>query len=53
MISEGSCDTEDWSNDDENSDLNRRIKVHLKIYSTVILICNNISQYYCFYCFFT
>ncbi len=53
MISEGSCDTKHWSNDDENSDLNRRIKLHLKIYSTVILICYNISQYYCFYGFFT
>ncbi len=26
MISEGSCDTEDWSNDDENSALHRRNK---------------------------
>ena len=33
MISEGSCDTEDWSNDAENP---------------AILNCNNISQYYCF-----
>ncbi len=26
MISEGSCDTEDWSNDAENSALNKREK---------------------------
>ncbi len=28
MISEGSCDTEDWSNDAENSALNHRNKLH-------------------------
>ncbi len=33
MISEGSCDTEDWSNDAENSALHHRNKLHLKIYS--------------------
>ncbi len=33
MISEGSCDTEDWSNDAENSALRRRNKLHFKIYS--------------------
>jgi len=39
MISEGSCDTEDWSNDaDEN-------KYNFKIHSN-ILNCNDISQYY-------
>ncbi len=54
-ISEGSCDTEDWSNDAENSALHHRNKLNLKIYSnkkTVIWNCNNISQYYCFYCIF-
>ncbi len=30
MISEGSCDTEDWSNDEENSALTNRKKLHLK-----------------------
>ncbi len=30
MISEGSCDTEDWSNDAENSALHYRNKWHLK-----------------------
>ncbi len=50
MISEGSCDTEDWSNDAENSALHH--KLHFTIYSkkTVIINCNNISQYYCFAC---
>ncbi len=32
MISEGSCDTEDWSNDAENTALHHRNKLHLKIY---------------------
>ncbi len=44
LISEGSCDTEDWSNDAENSALNHRNRLHFNIYS---LNCNNISQYYC------
>jgi len=30
MISEGSCDTEDWSNDAENSALHHWNKLHLK-----------------------
>ncbi len=33
MISEWSCDTDDWSNDAENSALNHRNKLHFKIYS--------------------
>ncbi len=33
MISEGSCDTEDWSNDAENSTLHHKNKLHLKKYS--------------------
>ncbi len=32
-ICEGSCDTEDCSNDAENSALHRRNKLHFKIYS--------------------
>ncbi len=28
MISEGSCDTEVWSNDAENSDLHHKSKLH-------------------------
>ncbi len=35
MITEGSCDTEDWSNDAENSALHHRKKIHFKIYSIV------------------
>ncbi len=31
MISEGSCDTEDWSNDAENTALHHRNKWYLKI----------------------
>ncbi len=45
MISEGSCDTEDWSNVAENSALITGINY-------IILNCNNILQYYCFYCIF-
>ncbi len=30
MISEGSCDTEDWSNDAENSALSQKINYILK-----------------------
>ncbi len=33
MISEGSCDTEDWSNDAENSAAHHKNKLHLQIYS--------------------
>ncbi len=50
MISEGSCDTEDWSNDTENSALHNSNKLHLQNITkyikitkkTVILNCNNI-----------
>ncbi len=31
MISEGSCDTEDWSNDAENSALQHMNKLNFKI----------------------
>ncbi len=40
MISEGSCDTEDWSNDAENSALITGIN-YVLIYNTV----ENISNY--------
>ncbi len=33
MISEGSCNTEDWSNDAKNSALKSQEKLHFKIYS--------------------
>ncbi len=47
MISEASCDTEDWSNDDENS-LNSQINCILK-YIQLLLNCNNISLFYCIF----
>ncbi len=54
MISEGSCDTEDWSNDAENSALITGINYILKYIQIekVHLNCNNISQYYWFSCIF-
>ncbi len=52
MISEGSCETEAWSNEAENSALHHMNKLHFKniykIKKTVILNCCNISHYYCF-----
>jgi len=51
MISEGSCDTEDWSNDGENSGLHHRNKLHFKIYSNrkqffdIVIIFNNITVF--------
>ncbi len=33
MISEGSCDTEDWSNDAENSTLPSQNELHFQLYS--------------------
>jgi len=46
MISEGSCDTEDWSNDDK---LNFAITFQNTLkWKTVNWNCNSISQYYCF-----
>jgi len=39
MISERSCDTEDWSNDDENSALPKQgINLHSKIYYKTVII---------------
>ncbi len=35
VISEGSCDTEDWSNDAENTDLISGINYILQIYSNI------------------
>ncbi len=32
MVSEGSCDTEDWSYDAENSALTHRKKLNFQIY---------------------
>ncbi len=47
MTSEGSCDTEDWSNDAENSTLRHRNKIHFQIYSNRKQSFS-ISQYYNF-----
>ncbi len=47
MISEGSCDTEDWSNLAENSALPSQELAHFKMHSNkknLFLNCNNISQ---------
>ncbi len=38
MISEGLCDTEDWSNDDDNSDLLHRNKFNFKVYENINLL---------------
>ncbi len=46
MISAGSCDTEDWSNDDENTALHHRNTFKKE---NSYLNFNNISQYYYFY----
>ncbi len=48
MISEGSCDTEDWSNDAKNSASHHRNKLHFKIDSNrkhflIIIIFHNIA----------
>ncbi len=48
MISKGSCDTEDWSKDAENSALpSQELITFLNIfkYKTVILICNSIPKH--------
>ncbi len=39
MISEGPCDTEDWSNDAPNSVLHHRNTLHLKKYSKRKQLC--------------
>ncbi len=50
MISEGSCDTEDWSNDAVNSALHYSNYIfYILTLITVILNSNIISQYYSFY----
>ncbi len=49
MISEGSRDTEDWSNDAENTALHHRNNYIFEYIQAEILNCNNISQYYCFF----
>ncbi len=58
MISEGSCDTEDWSNDywKISFGITRINYFFLFIIKQLLrkqfLYCNNILQHYCFYCIF-
>ncbi len=55
LISEGSCDTEDWSNGCWKISFTiTRINYILKYMKikTVIFGYNNITQYYSFYCIF-
>ncbi len=55
MISEESCDTEDWSNDAENSALHHRNKLHFKIYQNrklileIAIIFYNITVFFCIF----
>ncbi len=46
MISEGSCDTEDWSNDAENSALHHRNKLHLTLYYTIENSCFKLQSFF-------
>ncbi len=53
MISEGSCDTKDWSNDaDENSALHHRNKLQFEVYQNrkpvleIAIILHNITVLY-------
>ncbi len=52
-MSEGSRDTEDWSNDAENTALITEIN-YILICSNrkQLFLVKNISQYYCFCCIF-
>ncbi len=48
MISEGSCDTEDWSNDAENSSLRQKlfhnITVYIYIYVTIVMVKSDLKN---------
>ncbi len=54
MISEESCDSEDWSNDAENSDLHHS-NINYKIYSNrqqvfeIVIIFHNNNYFYCIF----
>ncbi len=50
MISKGSCDTEYWSNDTENSALSSKEQFTFIQLKLLLYNCN-ISQYYCFIVF--
>ncbi len=55
MISEGSCDTEDWSNVAENSALHHRNKLYFKEYKNrkpileIAIRFHNITVFFCIY----
>ncbi len=52
MISEGSCDTEDWSRDAENSALYHMNKLHFEMHSTrkklhlIVILFDNIILFW-------
>jgi len=52
MISEGSCDTEDWSNDAENSAITeinyilKYIKIENSCFDNNILLYNSVCYYF-------
>ncbi len=48
MISEGSCDTEDWSNDAENTAAHNSNKLHLVTFyfNVSLLQCNDTFKYW-------
>ncbi len=47
MISEGSCDAEDWRNNAENWFAITGVNYILKYIQIVVINCNSIAQYYC------
>ncbi len=52
VISEGSCDTEDWSNDAENSALQHRNKLHFKCIQSYFKMIQYFAYYYGFLLYF-
>ncbi len=45
MISEGSCDTEDWSNDAENAALYHKNKIYFKLHLNRKQLFHNITDF--------
>ncbi len=46
MISEGSCDSEDWSNDAENTSLHRKNEWHFSMYKNKKQLFENIILFH-------
>ncbi len=46
MISEGSCDTEDWSNDAENSALHHKLYYIFDKTNVVLISINTFQKHY-------